>query len=87
MDGRKKLIFPAVFALAAVTVDWLIQGETSPFYQYFIWHAGLPNFWAFLNTIPYVLAIVVGIEWFHWVIFLAHWFIVGYLLSALWRRK
>ena len=87
MDRRGRLIFAGAFAAVALALNWLIQGETSPFYEYFVWHVGLPNLWARLNTIPYIIALVLRSELVYWAALAAQWFLVGLLFSTLLRRK
>jgi hypothetical protein len=84
---RKKLIFAGVFAGAALALNWLIEGETSPFYEHFIWDVRIPNFWARLNTIPYTIALVFSSELVYLAVFLAQWLLIGLLFYKLLRRK
>ena len=46
-----------------------------------------PNFWARLNTIPYVVALVFRSELVYWAAFTTQWFLVGLLFYALLKRK
>jgi hypothetical protein len=85
--NRSRVIFAGVFAGIALILGWLIQGETSPFYQYFIRHAALPNFWARLHTIPYIIALVFHSELVYQAAFVAQWFLIGLLFSTLLKRK
>jgi hypothetical protein len=87
MAERRRLIFAGTFAGVALVVSWLIQGQTSPFYKYFIWHVDLPNLWVKLHTIPYIIALIFRSELVYWVMFVAQWFIIGLLFSTLLRRK
>jgi hypothetical protein len=87
MVERKKLIFAGVFAGAALALNWLFEGETSPFHEHFIWDVRLPNFWARLNTIPYTLALVFSSELVYWAVFIAQWLLFGLLFHWLLGRK
>ena len=87
MFRRRNLISAGVFAAVVLVINWLIESETSPLYEYFIWHVGLPNFWARLNTIPYIFALVFRSELIYWALFVAQWFLGGLLLITLLKRK
>ena len=87
MAERRKLIFSSAFAGAALALNWLILGETSPLYQYFLWNVGIPNFWGRLNTIPYIVALVLSSDMIFWAAFVAQWFLVGLLFYSLLKRK
>lgn len=84
---RRKWIFAGAFAAAALLVTWLTEAESSPLYDYFIWHVGFPNFWALINTIPYAVAIVFQSELVYLLALAAQWALAGLLLhSLLWRK-
>ena len=88
------MIFSTVFAIGALALDWLIRGESSPLHQYFIWHIGIPNFWLAVNTIPYVIGILLSHIFTAlylsdsiggYIGLFVQWFIIGFLISALWK--
>jgi hypothetical protein len=87
MFERRKLIFAGALTAVVLAFNWLIAGETSPLYDYFIWHVGLPNFWASLNTLPYIVALLSRSVLVYLLAFAAQWFIIGLLLSSLLKRK
>ena len=96
MLGRTKfrLIFSGIFAFGALTVNWLVLGESSPFHTYFLWHSDLPNLWAATNIVPVIASAIVagdahsGSEIVYGFMFVIQWFIVGFLLSgALWHLR
>ena len=49
-----------LFGTAAWLANWLLVGETSPLYRYFLLHVELPNLWGRLNFVPYMAVMVVG---------------------------
>ena len=83
------------FVAAALALNWLMESEGSPLYRYFLFHVSLPNLWAFLNSIPYVVGLVTGV--FFSALFLPNssgyylglfgqWFAVGWLCSKIYCR-
>ena len=78
--------------LSALLVTWLIMGESSPLYNYFVWHVGLPNTWAMTTVIPFIFSAVVTNNPHSpsMVIFIfaliIQWFLVGFL-SYLFRCR
>jgi hypothetical protein len=46
--------------IAAVIVNWLALGETSPLYHYFIWHGAFPSIWGMLNIIPVLVSTLIA---------------------------
>ena len=84
---RRKWIFAGAFGAAALLVTWMTEAESSPLYNYFVWHVGFPNFWARINTIPYVVAIVFQSGLAYLLALAAQWALVGLLLHSLLRRK
>jgi hypothetical protein len=82
-----QLVFSIVVVLSALFVTWLIMGDSSPFYNYFLWHGDLPNTWTMTTMIPFIfsalisgnphsppIAIVI-------LALIVQWFLIGYLLS------
>ncbi|HKY46039.1 MAG TPA: hypothetical protein VJM50_23305 [Pyrinomonadaceae bacterium] len=88
-----RLIFSGILAFGALIVDWLVLGESSPFHDYFLWHSGLPNFWAILHIVPVIGSAIVagnphsGSEIIYSILLVIQWFIVGFLLSGLARYR
>ena len=92
---RCELYSGLCFVAVAMTLDWLIRSERSPLSGYFLFHAGLPNLWAFLNSIPYVVGLITGVlfsELFlpdssgYYLGLFGQWFAVGWLCSKLYCR-
>lgn len=81
------MIFAGAFAVVALGLSWLIQGQTSPFHDYFIWHVDLPNLWVKFHTIPYIIALVFRSALVYGAMFVAQWFLIGWLFSTLLKRK
>lgn len=82
---KRRLVFSVLLALGAVLITWLVQDESSPFADYFLWHPGLRNFWAILNAVPYIAAEILTDESIvlFTVLQFIQWFVVGFVLSFL----
>jgi len=68
-----------------------MHSESSPFYDYFLWHVNPINIWTTINIIPCVVSALVG-AYYHgnpdaWsvtgfaIAFIVQWFMIGFLLS------
>ena len=55
-----KVILAVVGGIGAVIVNWLVLGETSPLYHYFLWHGRIPNVWGMLNIIPAMVSVLIA---------------------------
>jgi hypothetical protein len=82
-----QLLFSGVVVLVALSVTWIIMGESSPLYDYFIWHGGLPNTWGMTTLIPYIVSAMIGgnphspsMAFFLFAL-IVQWFVIGLLLS------
>ena len=92
-----RLIFSGLIALGALTVNWLVLGDSSPFHEHFLWHEELPNLWMAVNLLPVIGAAIVagnphsGSEIIYGSFLVIQWFLFGFLLSGallalrLWR--
>ena len=40
---RCRVYFGGAFAVGALIITWLFNGESSPLYEYFLYHVGLKN--------------------------------------------
>ena len=82
-----QLVFSGIVALIALTVNWLVLGDSSPLHEYFLWHTGLPNWWMALNICPVIGAAFVagnphsGSEIVYGLFLVIQWLIFGFLLS------
>ena len=85
---RFRLIFSALLAFGALTVNWLVLGDSSPFHKHFLWHGDLPNLWGALNIVPVIGSAIVagdahsGSEIIYAILLVIQWFIFGFLLSG-----
>jgi hypothetical protein len=75
------------FGLAGCLISWAIVGEKSPLRLYFLYHVAIPNLWARLHTIPYIVIVVLRPTMFadailYFFIFI-QWAIIGFLLALL----
>lgn len=91
-----QLVFILIFVALMWLITWLINGETSPFHNYFLYNVGISNLWAATLLIPFILGAIVSgnphsasevlIMFFATV----QWAIVGWIisipLSRLWTR-
>ncbi len=68
-----------------------MESESSPFYDYFLWHVNPKNAWTAINIIPCTASALVG-AYYHgnpdaWsvtgfaIAFVVYWFVIGFLLS------
>lgn len=73
----------AIFGLLAVFVSWLLGGESSPFYDFFLHNVGLRNVWMLLNFPAFMALVLVGARSFEvgLLTIFGQWFIIGFLLS------
>jgi hypothetical protein len=89
--GSRKLKFQCMFSslvvLLALLVTWLIAGESSPFNDYFIWHADLKNVWSITTAIPFILSGIISNNphspsiVIFMLALIIQWALVGFLLS------
>ena len=85
---KSRLIFSGILAVAALVVNWLLLGQSSPFHNHFLWHGELPDLWMALNIIPVFGSAIAagnphsGSEIIYGIILVTQWFIVGFLLSG-----
>ena len=93
MSIRKtRVIVGIAFALAALIITWLLTEETSPLYNYFLFHVGLKNIWAFLNFIPFMAVLILTRGNFLPELLVSElaislqWFLIGYLASVFFWR-
>jgi hypothetical protein len=83
-----RLIFSGLLAFGALAVNWLVLGNSSPFYEHFLWHGDLPNLWGALNIFPAIGSAIVagdphsGSEIIYGFMLVIQWFIFGFLLSG-----
>ena len=83
-----RLIFSGILAFSALTVNWLVLGDSSPFHKYFLWHDDLPDLWVAINIIPVIGSAIVagdphsGSEIIYGFVLGIQWFIFGFLLSG-----
>jgi hypothetical protein len=89
----RRAVVVAVVVGAAAFVGWLLSSESSPLYQYFLYHVAWPNRLALLNLPAVLIAVALSgsvhapEEWALWVGFLAWWIPIGYGVSLLVVRR
>ena len=92
MRSRLKVRMAVGLACGAVAcfVNWLMEGESSPLYRYFLYHVGLPNVWGRLNFVPYVIILVsqplAFADAIYYLSIFVQWGVAGILISLLIRR-
>ena len=83
-----RIIFSGILAFSALTVNWLVLGESSPFHTYFLWHGDFRNLWGAINIVPVIGSAIVagdahsGSEIIYGFMLVIQWFILGFLLSG-----
>jgi uncharacterized membrane protein len=82
-----QFLFSGVVVLVALLVTWIIMSDSSPLYDYFLWHGGLPNTWGMTTLIPYIVSAMLAgnphspsIAIFLFAL-IVQWFLIGLLLS------
>jgi hypothetical protein len=82
------MIVTLVIAVAAL-VGWLLNSDSSPLYQYFLYHVAWPNRLRLLNLPAFLVAALLSgnvhapDDWAMLVGFLVQWLPIGYLLARL----
>jgi len=73
--------------LVALSVTWLIMGDSSPLHDYFVWHVSLPNTWGMTTLIPYIFSAMIegnphspSMVIFMFALII-QWWLIGFLLS------
>lgn len=85
--------FVSAFVAIIGALSWLLVGESSPFYTYFIHHVSLPNLWRTVHIPPLILSIIAsgnvhqGSDVAFTIGFILQWSLVGFLLSLLVRKR
>ena len=74
-----------LIGLVGLVTTWLFMAESSPLWTYFLDHVQIPNLWARINTIPYLIVVVfrpsmLAEALFYFLAFL-QWLIIGFLIS------
>lgn len=89
---KARWILSGLVALGAVLLTWVLNGESSPLADYFLFHVGLPNAWRLLNALPFIAAAVIGGD-LHGgpaVLFIVlqfvQWFVIALVLSTVFSR-
>jgi hypothetical protein len=91
--GFRQFCFVAGFVAVMGTLSWLLIGESSPFYRFFIYHVSLPNLWRMIHIPALILSIIgsgnvhQGSEAGFIIGFVIQWSLVGFVLSPLVRRR
>ena len=83
---HRGIIFAGIVGFLSVAIWWLVQGESSPFHDYFLYHVGLGNALARANF-PAVLFATVASGNVHqpsesafFVAMFVQWFVIGWLI-------
>jgi hypothetical protein len=80
--------FTGLTIIIVYIIDWLIAAEASPFRNYFLYHLMVPNIWRTINSIPYLIAVIIGstqpvVLFVNYLGFTIQWALIGLLLSLL----
>jgi hypothetical protein len=92
LRARRILVIAVIIATAAL-VGWLVNSESSPFHQYFLYHVTWPNLVSRVNLPAFFIAAVLSgnihapEDWAMWVGFVAQWLPLSYLMSRLLVRR
>lgn len=86
---KVQFLICGIVVVIAFLLHWLITAESSPFYNYFIWHVGYGNTWLKINLLPIFAGALAShsanpdsINAIGVIIALAiQWLVVGFLLS------
>jgi hypothetical protein len=75
-----------VFGVSSCIVAWIVTSERSPLADYFLYHTAIPNIWAALHTVPYMIGLVIRPELLPEELVLyglvsLQWMLVGYGIS------
>lgn len=85
--SKRRAIVSLGLALGMILLVWLVQGESSPFYEYFLYHVAIPNIVMGMHVIPYLIIVIwrpmIYGEAIAYVLIFLQWLLVGYLLSRL----
>lgn len=89
--SKSRVTIALTFAIVATTMVWLVLGESSPFYDYFLFNVTVPNIVGRLITIPYIIMMILrprtGGDALAYIFVFLQWFLVGYIIAALFVRK
>ena len=81
------LRFSVNVLIFACALGWFIAGESSPLYEYFLWHVGIKNFWGMLNFPSFLASVLIGghsgNDFVFYAAFAFQWFIIGLALSSI----
>ena len=89
---RSRAFVGIAFAIGALLISWLLTAESSPFYDYFLFHGGLRNLWGMLNLIPFMAVLILTRGQMLPELLVtalaisAQWFLVGYFASVFFLR-
>jgi len=56
----RRMFFVLCVALCVLFIGWLIEGDSSPLSEYFLWHLALPNAWVTINMPAVFLGVAVS---------------------------
>lgn len=75
-----------MFGVSSCMVAWIVTSERSPLADYFLYHTAIPNIWAALHTVPYMIGLVIRPELLPEELVLyglvsLQWMLVGYGIS------
>lgn len=56
---RRAVVVVGTVSLALL-VSWVLQGETSPLRQYFLWHTALPNLWTTITLPAFFVSLAIS---------------------------
>src|SRR5881409_797904 len=89
----RQFCFVSGFVAVMGVLSWLLVGESSPFYRFFIHHVGLPNLWRMVHIPPLFLSILAsgnvhqGSDVAFNFGFILQWSVVGFVLSLLIQKR
>ena len=80
---KRATILGLLCGLIAVLLSWLISSETSPLYNYFLWHGTIPSIWEPMNFTVVIASAFTGIRStvFSAIVIFFQWFFIGFIAS------
>jgi len=89
----KRLQFSAITAVFMLVLAWLINADSSPLYDYFLYHTVIPNLFGYVNLPSFILGGIASgnihqpNEIITWIAFAIQWGVIGYIASIIMFRN
>ncbi len=91
---HSSLILSLVIGGLGCLIAWLVTADSSPLADYFLYHTTIPNIWATLHVVPYLITTLLQSTWLSdelvsYVAVGLQWALVAYLIIrwTRWRRR